>query len=373
MYSTCLFCNGDLGRNDLIETLPIGRRLAFDPAGGRLWVICRRCAKWNLVPFDTRLETIDTCERLFRHTRTRFSTDNIGLARLADGVELVRIGPALRPEFASWRYGAQYRRRRRQAIALGSVGVGAVAVGAGMLGAAGMSVGAFGVFIAQGLARGWGAGLDRKARFMTTDPLDGEPLRINRAMSQRAVLTWDEGEPTLEVPIPNSDATDARVARWQGDAVRTVGRRVTGGINLLLGKTADLNAAVELLASEQGDLTRWTQGRALLQRRDGDHVISKKEADNDAWIGRNVPAHWTNYRHAFLRLEKLQSAERLAVELWLNEDIERTWLTGELGLVEGDWGEAERLARIADNLAVSPESESQWQQLTRRSDDPAAG
>ena len=42
MYSTCLFCNGSLGENTAIEIFPVGKRLAFDPAKGRLWVICRR-------------------------------------------------------------------------------------------------------------------------------------------------------------------------------------------------------------------------------------------------------------------------------------------------------------------------------------------
>ena len=65
MYSTCLFCTKHLGDNDVLETLPIGRRVVFDSAKGRLWVVCRSCAKWNLVPFDTRLETIDACERIF--------------------------------------------------------------------------------------------------------------------------------------------------------------------------------------------------------------------------------------------------------------------------------------------------------------------
>ncbi len=118
VYSTCLHCTRDLGRNDVLETLPIGRRVAFDAGQGRLWVVCRSCAKWNLVPFDTRLETIDACERIFRDTRTRFSTDHIGLARARDGMDLVRIGAPQRPEFASWRYGAQYKRRRMQTMAM---------------------------------------------------------------------------------------------------------------------------------------------------------------------------------------------------------------------------------------------------------------
>ena len=138
MVATCLHCSKSLGGNDVLETLPIGRRIAFDAAQGRLWVVCRHCAKWNLVPFDTRLETIDAAERLFHDTRMRYSTDNIGLARLREGLELVRIGPAQRPEFAAWRYGGQYRRRRQRNLALAGVS----AIGAGTLAVAGLAAAA---------------------------------------------------------------------------------------------------------------------------------------------------------------------------------------------------------------------------------------
>ena len=55
---------------------------------------------------------------MFSATRTRVSTDNIGLARVRDGLELVRIGSPQRPEMAAWRYGDQFGRRRTQASAL---------------------------------------------------------------------------------------------------------------------------------------------------------------------------------------------------------------------------------------------------------------
>ena len=47
LYSTCLFCNQPLGANEVVESFPVGRRLAFDQLPGRLWVVCRKCAKWN--------------------------------------------------------------------------------------------------------------------------------------------------------------------------------------------------------------------------------------------------------------------------------------------------------------------------------------
>ncbi|MDH3570746.1 MAG: hypothetical protein OER89_11260, partial [Gemmatimonadota bacterium] len=85
----------------------MGRRLAFDPTKGRLWVVCRKCERWNLTPLEERWEAFEECERLFRATRIRASTDNIGIAKLKEGLELVRIGEPLRPEFAAWRYGDQ--------------------------------------------------------------------------------------------------------------------------------------------------------------------------------------------------------------------------------------------------------------------------
>src|SRR5215475_7721214 len=110
MYTTCLFCHSDLGANHFFPTFPVGRRLAFDAKKGRLWVICTRCGRWNLTPLEERWEAIDESERLFRGTRLRMSTDNIGLARFRGDFELVRIGPAMLPEIASWRYGTRLAR-----------------------------------------------------------------------------------------------------------------------------------------------------------------------------------------------------------------------------------------------------------------------
>lgn len=34
MYSACLYCSQTLGSNEVIETFPVGRRLAFDAVAG---------------------------------------------------------------------------------------------------------------------------------------------------------------------------------------------------------------------------------------------------------------------------------------------------------------------------------------------------
>src|SRR5690606_9437366 len=64
---------------------------------------------WNLSPLDERWEAIEDAERLFRGSPIRISTDNIGLAETDGGLTLVRIGPAPRPELATWRYGRVLR------------------------------------------------------------------------------------------------------------------------------------------------------------------------------------------------------------------------------------------------------------------------
>ena len=123
MYTTCMFCNKPLGSNQVVETFPVGRRLAFDADRGRLWVVCRKCERWNLSPLEERWEAVEDCERIFRGTRIRMSSENVGLAKHPEGLELVRIGAPLRPEFAAWRYGDQFGRRRQRAFLYGAAGV----------------------------------------------------------------------------------------------------------------------------------------------------------------------------------------------------------------------------------------------------------
>ena len=91
MYSSCLFCHHPLGANEMVEAFPVGRRLAFDAAKGRLWVVCTSCERWNLTPLEERWEAVEQAEHLYRDTKLRVATENIGLARLADGTGLVGL------------------------------------------------------------------------------------------------------------------------------------------------------------------------------------------------------------------------------------------------------------------------------------------
>ncbi|MGE0347444.1 MAG: hypothetical protein AB7N73_09950 [Gemmatimonadales bacterium] len=341
MHGTCLHCTRSLGRNDVLETLPIGRRLAFDAAQGRLWVVCPHCAKWNLVPFDTRLESIDAAERLFRDTRTRFSTDNIGLARVREGLELVRIGPALRPEFAAWRYGEQYRKRRRRAIGAGVVGAGVVGAGIVGLGTAGVALGSFGYLTYRALQAGWEFQVHRMARLMVEHPGTRRPWTLRWDSVKHAVISWETDAPMLELPLYGPTKDDALC--WSGADFRQHGRRALGSHNLLAGKAQELEHATALLAEHGGHFEEWLRWRTDRAARFGPMNFEGR----DGWPG--------STQRPYLPIAKLAPDERLAVEMWMNEDVERTWLAGELTLLEREWQEAERLAKIADGLVFEAE------------------
>jgi hypothetical protein len=347
MFSTCLHCTKDLGTNEIVETLPIGRRLAFDAAQGRLWVVCRHCAKWNLVPFDTRLESIDACERLYRDTKTRYATDNIGLARVKEGLELVRIGAPLRPEFASWRYGEQYRRRRRRAVVAGGVGVvGAAGAGLALLGAAGTPWwGAIGLGYAV-VQAGWQYGVDRLGGLKAIHPGTGGRLNLPMAKLREALISWDDDVWRIDVPLAEPDKDTIETVSWTGPEFTRLGRKIVGNLNLTVGKPQELEYAAEVLDHHRGDLSAWLKYRIEVFER----------------FTTSTPPNWDNPPISvpvpdvlFLRVQSIPAGERLAVEMWLSEDAERIWLEGELKLLEREWRDAERIAKISDDLQFDDE------------------
>ncbi|MDX2261600.1 MAG: hypothetical protein SFU84_07870 [Gemmatimonadales bacterium] len=341
----------------MIETLPIGRRLAFDAAQGRLWVVCRHCAKWNLVPFESRLESIDACERLFRDTPTRYSTDNIGLARVKEGLELVRIGPAMRPEFAGWRYGEQYRRRRRKALIAGGVGVGIVGLGTLSLG-----IGASGLAFSSMVGTGYGllhmlmgsfdAAVNHTSRLALPLPNSRKRLPVDRKKLAHATISWDYGEPSLDVPI-TFPTDEARVLSFRGNELRSVGRKVLASMNALIGKPAEIELATSIVGHQGGDLTEWLRSRTDLQ--------CSLSGPNFDWRypASDAPLALGYYATPYLLLQQLGAGDRLAIELWMNEDIERQWLEGELTLLEREWRQAEELAKISDGLALPETAEEE--------------
>ena len=179
-----------------------------------MWVVCPHCERWNLTPLEDRWEAIESAEKLFRDARQRVSTDNIGLAKLRDGTTLVRIGMPQRPEFAAWRYGDQFGRRRRRQFAIAGAGIGAL--GALVIGGvtAGVGIGGFGWMLARAggsIIRGNPEGLVARIRTPT-----GETLQVRRRHLLETAIT-----PGTNAPF----AIDLRYigggARFEGaDAMR---------------------------------------------------------------------------------------------------------------------------------------------------------
>ena len=131
MFKRCLVCETPFPPNEQLEHFPTGDRVAFDPARGRLWAICRACRRWSLAPIEDRWEALEEIERLARDRgRLLSQTDNIALVR-AGPIEIVRVGRAGLTEEAWWRYGRELTERReryRKLSMVGAVGAGAVMV-----------------------------------------------------------------------------------------------------------------------------------------------------------------------------------------------------------------------------------------------------
>ncbi len=320
----------------MVEAFPVGRRLAFDAAKGRLWVVCRHCQRWNLTPLEERWEAVETCEELFRSTRVRTSTDNIGLARHAEGLELVRIGEPLRPEFAAWRYGDQFGRRRRNRI-IKVTAVGAAVIGAsvltpslGMVGFAGSLVGGAPALIIQI----WD---QRKqvARFTHSD-------------GHRRELVGPAVRDATRV-VPADDEFGFRVETHLGKHLRLgEGRFWADKREWFEGEDARraMNAILYLVNFGGG----WSPEVADAVSRIEDHghprrFLNATVAEQQRYASKGTPG-W---------IHKMPKPTRLALEMAVHEEDERRALEGELWRLERAWRDAEEIATIADNLLL-PES-----------------
>lgn len=346
MYRTCIFCHAPLGGNEALEHFPVARRVAFDAERGRLWAVCGACERWNLSPIETRWEAIEEAERLYRDTRTRVATEQIGLARVADGTGLVRIGRPLRPEFAAWRYGDQFgRRARRFWTGAGVLGVtGAAAAGVLIASApallAPVALAAHVALIVSRRVPG-GSGRARQALLAMTDER-GERILTPKDEVVRARILPGEEDWALELGLAelyeyaqnDPFRIDRKVQLRGGAAVRALGVMLPGA-NRAGGSRAEVQSAVARIEAA-GDPERYFRQSELDARRLG----------------------W-GYRE----LWQMPAEVRLALEMASHEDSERRALEGELQILEQQWRDAEAIAAVADTLAIPPEVERRLKRL----------
>jgi hypothetical protein len=334
VYRHCIFCQTSLGSNAVIEAFPIGSRLAVDPDRGRLWVVCRTCERWNLTPLEERWEAVEACERLFRATRLRQSTSNIGLARVPPDLDLIRIGSPLRPELAAWRYGDQFgRRRRRHLVTTGAALLLVPAVyfsttlALSLTGLGGVS------WQLGSLARN----LYRRRRVLGTATLPtGHKVPLTAHMASSAALLHRVDRPWV-LQLPHRGLLPMPDPLFEGEAALAVARVLLPLINRAGAPQKAVTAAVQRIEYVP-DLDYWLTTTATSPGRprtaSPQREISKQPLD-----------------------------VRLAIEMLLHEDLERRSLEGELWRLERAWQSAEEVAAIADALLLPEGTDSRLDSL----------
>jgi hypothetical protein len=357
LYTTCLFCHLDLGANHFLPTFPVGRRLSFDAKKGRLWVVCTHCGRWNLSPLEERWEAIDEAERRFRGTRLRMSTDNIGLAQFRGGFELVRVGEALLPEIASWRYGARLARLSSDdeppggVISRGTRLIVRSAAGAlaGYAHAVGLSDDA--VLRMRTFRRG------QSVLLRATDEYN-HPIIVRYAHLGHAELV----RPQRDAPWQLQLRHDTGIATLAESAALRVAGKMLATLNFGVASHAEVQHAIAKL-DDAGDpegyfarvaslamRTSWVRfpdahdDEARTPRGSFSERLALQLANRSFW-GRGGTGSDEQ-----TPLFRLPAVDRLALEMAANEDIERRAMLGELDTLHAAWKDAEEIAAIADEM-----------------------
>jgi hypothetical protein len=352
VYATCLFCNENLGTNEAIDAFPVGRRLAFDQARGRLWVVCPKCERWNLSPLEERWEAIEQSERLYRDTRQRVATDNVGLAKVADGTTLVRIGQPLRPEFAAWRYGDQFGRRRKRQILMAAGGLAAVGAAFTGIAAAGVGIGGFAWMFARSGSNIVRGDPEKVIAKIQTSRAGLVHVR-RRHLGQSQLVRGSDGSLAINLRFKNGSGI------FEGREAARIASIVLPKVNRFGGSkraVAEAVREIEAVGSAEGYLSR-------LSEFSSSYTIPAREREKRWWKEGGSTDALKN------GLFGLPGHHRLALEMALHEDAERRAMQGELDELERAWKEAEEIAAISDNLFVPDSLTSAFEKLKRGKND----
>jgi hypothetical protein len=352
MYRRCIFCAGRLGANESVERFPVGRTVAFDAAKGRLWAVCPRCARWNLAPIEERWEAVEDAERLFRDTRLRVQSENVGMAKLRDGTRLVRVGQALPGEMAAWRYGREMQRRRAWSghadnvkDALSVVQLAGLALFPPVTIAALMVEGVSGFWRALAPYRRAG---QVAHRISPADSPTGSAITL-RWGDLRVVHTalGDDGRVELRVARSAELSADKDPVPVAGRVAATVLGKALARINHAGAPSRDVDTAMErmdTMGGAEGFLRRVAaqeRGLAVPGINYGDPLPTFR-----ALVG------WRT-REDKDRLPIplfCDHVNALGLEMALHDETERRAMDGELAALEAMWREADGIAEIADAL-----------------------
>jgi hypothetical protein len=326
VYSTCILCHRPLGTNHTIPNLPVGRRIAFDPSRGRLWVVCTHCGEWNLTPLEDRWEALAQCEAACQQVESRAQAEGLSFAECADGTALIRIGQdASRNDIANTRYGRRlHQRRGRYAL-----------VAAVTLGLALAATNAVGVVTGSLILAVW---LGAYLWFWLTSAREIATWRVlARCRTQAGALItiryWDL--PHIEIRRKRQSAkpvvvvtTPSQELAFQGEAAIDLLAVACAATNRQAGSPAEIQAAVQTVDNAEAQYPDREASAPLWER----VLRVKKRA----------------------RLIDLPLTTRLALEMMLVEHRELRALRDMATEHERAWNAAEPIAAIADDLLVPP-------------------
>ncbi|MBT8396804.1 MAG: hypothetical protein HKO65_05750 [Gemmatimonadetes bacterium] len=331
MWNHCIVCSSDLGDNEDLEEFQVGRRIAFDGLRGRLWVVCPRCERWNLVPIEQRWEAVEALERAYRGTPARYSTAEVGLARLSGGLEIVRIGKPVPGEFAAWRWGSRFGRRKRRlksSVKRGKL----LKLESGTAWAAGIALAPLAPVLAPlALAGGLLA-----APILLLNRLDANwhmnqgllPHHFRKGQLRAGGITPSDIDPGWSIHVQRTERVNVtggetfafKWAEFSGEEAIRLARRALPLLNRRTPKFVTISDAVNEI-SEGGGVERYLIHAAGLKPK------------------------WVAFRH-------YPEPILLAMEMALFESEERRALEGELERLVEAWREAEEIAAISDNLIL---------------------
>jgi hypothetical protein len=333
MFSSCGFCNAAFDGDGGPSGLGVGRRIAFDEWKGRLWVVCPRCSRWNLTPFDDRLEKIEAVARAASLGRIAASTQQVALIRW-ERYDFVRVGKPPRVELATWRYGERLRNRQRERMKV----------------VVPLTVAAIGLGIAANVAAGGGFGV---VVWNVHRLVDGIYLGL---MGRRKVAL-------VEPPICAHCGTLMELRAKHVQHARIVPDR-HADMAVLLSCPKCKQEGTQLTGTDAIQVLR--QGLAYLNvvrgglRRAED---AAREVDQVGGADRLV----RDIAQRELTLRSLRPERGLALEMAVDE-------RAEVEELERQWREAEEIAEIADGtLGTSTEIENELRRLKNRDGDQPSG
>lgn len=268
------------------------------------------------------------CERAYRDTKNRVATGEIGVAKVREGLSLVRIGKPIFPEYAAWRYTRRFSARYARSVVIGA-GAGIVA-GAVFLAVGPLSGGIFSGLTAWYAGKGSyeflrsrGINRLRRENYGDAKTMDDKWVEIGRGDLDNISIVGVGPNKKYQGP----ERWTVRISKLREPAwylrpsdAPDVLRRVMPGVNAAGQSEEDVGLGVELYEQWSGDVLG--QLEPLVNSPSGPAKLSE------------------------------EPALRIALEMSLAETEERRWLEGELHLLSAAWKEAESLAAIADELTL---------------------